>query len=327
MIRKTDYDINKIGSFEKEWLYHRKCQDWWYATGYLDDEGGNRYSFQFTVLSLYAGPHMITCMTALTDFQTGEQHYCQSPTLFTKNLNLTETEISFKDMARAAKTGKGICFHTKEKYFELSLETEYRKGPVWHCDHGRLQMGEEGDRQTTYYYSYTNLPTKGILNYKGKELKVTGKTWFDKQGGTFSLKPEHGWEWFSLRFFDDEEMMLFYFPINRYQDGTFIDAEGTAVRMNGYTLQTTKFIETETPQGKSVFSAGWELNTPGLKEERYTITPILEGAINFAYYEELCAIRNSAGRDVGLCFVELWPFMHNSPDKVNLANLFKKMEF
>ena len=121
--------------------------------------------------------------------------------------------------------------------------------------------------------------------------------------------------------------MLFYFPINRYQDGTFIDAEGTAVRMNGYTLQTTKFIETETPQGKSVFSAGWELNTPGLKEERYTITPILEGAINFAYYEELCAIRNSAGRDVGLCFVELWPFMHNSPDKVNLANLFKKMEF
>ena len=327
MIKKTDYNINNLESFDKEWLYHRKCQDWWYATGYVDDEDGNRYSYQFTILSLYtSGAHIITCMNALTDFQTKEHHYCQFPTFFSKNLKVSENEVSFRNLAGATKTDKGIHIHTKGKFFELDVDTEYNKGAFWHCDNGRLQMAEEGDLQTTYYYSYTNLPTTGTLKYKGKELKVTGKTWFDKQGGTFSLGLEHGWEWFSLRFYDDEEMMLFYFPGNKYHDGTYIDKNANRSRLNQYSITTTKSVDVTIPQGTSQFSAGWELYTPGLKEEHYTITPILDGAINFAYFEELCSIKNQAGKEVGLCFVELWPFLYNNAERNNSAALFKKTD-
>ncbi|MDR1629409.1 MAG: carotenoid 1,2-hydratase, partial [Oscillospiraceae bacterium] len=31
---------------------HKNCREWWYATGYLNDEAGNFYSFQFTLLHL-----------------------------------------------------------------------------------------------------------------------------------------------------------------------------------------------------------------------------------------------------------------------------------
>ena len=120
--------------------------------------------------------------------------------------------------------------------------------------------------------------------------------------------------------------MLFYFPSNKYQDGTFIDRGGNRCRMNEYSLKTTSFADLVTPHGKSNFSTGWELVTPGLKEERYTITPILDGAINFAYFEELCSIRNREEKEVGLCFVELWPFMYNKPETNNFMSLFKKTE-
>jgi len=49
-----------------------------------------------------------------------------------------------------------------------------------------------------------------------KEYKVSGKAWFDKQGGTYTLTSRWtNWEWFSMRFFDGKEIMLFSFP----QDG------------------------------------------------------------------------------------------------------------
>lgn len=324
-MKKIPYNVDHLKSFEDEWGLHEKCKEWWYATGTLNDEEGNLYSFQFTLLHLNFGiitPKVI--MVAFTDLQTGTHHYLQRETMSYKNIAITDRRVAFDGVASAEKGEDSMVIELKHKDFSLRVTAEYGKGPFWHCDDGKLYMGLHDEKETTYYYSYTNMPTSGELTYNGNVLHVTGKTWFDKQGGTYTLTNRAtNWEWFSLRFYDDEEMMLFTFPQSDYLDGTFISKDGKRERLNDYTIKTTKIIE----KIGMKWSSGWGLCVPGKKEERYTIAPIVEGNMNFAYFEELCWIKNASGTVVGLCFVELLGGVLNEKSTQGISNLFKPVEY
>ena len=80
------------------------------------------------------------------------------------------------------KKEKGMLLKSRGDDFSYRLKMGYGKGAFWHCDGGKLYMGREEEKQTTLYYSFPNMPTRGILELNGKEIKVKGTTWFDKQG-------------------------------------------------------------------------------------------------------------------------------------------------
>ncbi len=164
-------------------------------------------------------------------------------------------------------------------------------------------------------------------------MKKTGDRWFLV---SLDLKTEitnskTHWEWFSLRFFDDEEMMLFTFPQDGYYDGTYITKSGQRERLQDYTIKSTS----ETKAMGLRWSSSWDLYV-NKKEERYKIIPIQEGHMNFAYFEELCYIKNARDEVVGYCFVELLPGVLNGRGsktepgekrgKIKLSNLFKRIE-
>jgi Predicted secreted hydrolase len=323
MLEQKKYDIDQLGSFEEEWLYHRGCNDWWYATGYFSDAQGNRYSYQFTVLKLKVGLlRPLAVMVALTDFQTKQHRYRQNVSMGEKDLTVTRKMVSFSDVASAEKLADGMHVKIRHKDFHLDLKLDYGKGAFWHCEDGKLQMGLPGKKETTYYYSYTNMPTTGTLTLNGKEIPVSGKSWFDKQGGSYSMGKPSSWEWFSLRFYDDEEMMLFKFPATGYCDGTFISRDGRRERLNNYTIETTEFVDV----AGSKWSAGWNLTVPGKKEEKYVIRPMMDGCINLSYFEELCSITNAEGKEVGMCFTELLPHLYDDREN-DSTNLLQNIEF
>ena len=323
MFEQKEYNIEKLGSIEDEWIFHKGCKDWWYATGYFSDPDGNKYSYQFTVLKLkYGITSPLAVMVALTDFQTNQHRYRQNVSMGKRDLHVTQNMVAFSDVASAEKLADVIHVKISHKDFQVDLKLDYGKGAFWHCEDGKLQMGLPGKKETTYYYSYTNMPTTGTMVLNGKKVPVNGKSWFDKQGGTYSLGKPSSWEWFSLRFYDDEEMMLFKFPTTGYQDGTFISRDGQRERLNNYTIETTKFVEV----AGSKWSAGWDLTVPGKKEEKYTITPMMDGCINLAYFEELCSITNEAGQEVGMCFTELLPHLYDD-NKQDSSVMFKNIEY
>ncbi|MDR1093146.1 MAG: hypothetical protein LBL66_03265 [Clostridiales bacterium] len=323
-MKKIKYDPDNLQSFEKEWGIHKKCKEWWYATGFLQDGDGNLYSYHYNVLRLHLGivtPKLV--MAAFTDFRGGNHHYMQRAALGNKNVVISGNEASYANLASAKRESDGFRIDLNHKDFKLSVKAKYGKGAFWHCDNGKLQMALPAKKETTLYYSYTNMPTEGTAVYGGRTLEVKGKTWFDKQGGSYSImKRETNSEWFSLRFHDDEEMMLFAFPQSDYRDGTYITVDSKSERLTDYVLKTTKVIE----KNGLKWSSGWDLYVSGKKEERYTITPILEGKMNFAYFEELCRVLNPKGAEVGLCFVELLPGVLNE-GKINSKNLFEAVEY
>lgn len=327
-MKKIKYDPNNLGSFEKEWLIHKKCKEWWYATGVLFDKNKNMYSYQYTMLSLnFKIITLYVGMIALTDYKNNKHYYKQNTSISKKSIIVNEKEATYKNVCNCKKEDKGINIRLCHKDFDLDLFLDYGKGAVYHCDNGKLQMGIKGEKETTFYYSYPNMKTSGILKINGKTLNLTGKSWFDKQGGTYSISnTKTHWEWFSLRFFDDEEMMLFTFPQDHYVDGTYIKKDGTHKRLDHYIMNATKVITFN----DALWSSKWELklfdNEIKNKDKFYKIEPIQEGHINFAYFEELCYIKNENDEIVGYCFSELLPGVRNkNMDK--LSNLFKNVEF
>ncbi|HOE69458.1 MAG TPA: lipocalin-like domain-containing protein [Brevefilum sp.] len=315
-IKKIRYKGREHGSFEEEWGLHKGCSEWWYATGYLKDDLDRLYSYQFTVLRVHVSaffPYLI--MLGLTDFSTGKHAYYQNIQLSSKGIVISPDTIGYGDIAQIRKGEQGMTLAVQHKDFTLDLELNYGKGAVWHCDNGFLRMGIHDEKQTTVYYSYPNMPTAGTMRFNGNTVHVTGKSWFDKQGGPYSLMNiKTHWEWFSLRFFDDEEMMLFSFPQSHYQDGTYIRKNGDCHRLNNYTITPTEFAY---PNGVK-YSCKWELTVPGFKAERYTIIPLLKGQMNMGYYELLASIYNDKNEQVGLCFVELLPGVYNKKFKRTL---------
>ncbi len=320
------------GDFDAEWPPHKKVSGWWYITGYLTDLENveNFYSYQYTVFNIWkSGFYFYVLQLAFTDFQTRKHLFKQKISILKgKNVYANQDSVVFSPFAFLKREKDMLNLSVKSDEFHLELKLDKGKGAFWHGDNGILVMGLPDDpQQRTIYYSYPNMSTTGevILFDKSKEktiLNVMGKSWFDRQWGPFRLlDPASHWEWFSLRFFDDEEIMLFAFPQHSYYDGTYINKEGNSQLIHDYKYTTKELIEVK----KFTFSRGWDLVLPGIKEERYEIRPIMEGQFNLAYFELIAEIINLKNERVGFCFVELIPGARNPTKKIHIRKYFKNI--
>jgi predicted secreted hydrolase len=315
--------------FEDEFLTHRNCSEWWYCTGYLTAEHGREFSFQYSLARVrILGVRFHMMLTAVTDLDNRKHYYGQQIALFRRGVTTNLDETTFRDVASVTYSPNehgrfgDMRLSMRGTSYDLQLHMQAQKAPVWHCENGRLRMGLPDDpRQITYYFSFTNLKATGTLVLNSKKHAVTGKVWFDKQGGPYSLtRPETNWEWFSFRFFDNEEIMLFSFPQNGYRDGTYIDADGKYRRLDSYQIEPLGFV-TE-PRTGYRFSDGWKVSIPGVKDQEYLVHPKVEGQFNVSFYELLADVLASDGRIVGHCVVELLPGARNK--KINSMLAFKR---
>lgn len=317
-------------SFEHEWLAHRNKGEWWYCTGFLGNEEGSSFAYQFTLAHIHLGPvdlHML--IASLTNIQTAEHYNVQRPMFTPKGITVNANQLAVGDDVSLvvfpnehSPMGQ-MVLHMDCGGFAVDAQMNAVKPPAWHCDSGLLKMGVTDDpEEFTYYYSFTNLATKASVRIGQREYReLEGKTWFDRQGGPYHItRPACAWEWFSLRFNDQTEAMLFSFPhyafphIPEYHDGTFIEADGRYRRMNDYALEP---IDVITFEGNK-FSCGWRLTMEGRK---YTIEPMIDGMFNVFFFELLAEVKDEDGTVVGYAFVELMPAVRNKP---NVFAAFKR---
>lgn len=304
---------------------------WWYITGYFADPAAPEqlYSYQFTVIRpriLRFSPYVL--QLALTDVRTGTHAFTQRMTLWGRDVYVTDDAVHYMALAHLQREAHQMILTARTETFDLNLALNKGKGAFWHGDGGVLVMGGAQDpRRRTVYYSYPNMPTVGTVTLRSPDgrartMPVTGKSWFDRQWGPYALMNANThWEWFSLRFFDDEEVMLFAFPQCGYADGTYIRQDGERRRVRDYTYTPHGFVQA----AGMTFSKGWDLTMPGVKEERYQVRPLTHGQLNLAHFELIAGIYNPLGQQVGLCMVELLPGARNPQRRINPLNLLRRV--
>ena len=300
------YDPQRHGTAAEEWRLHRGAMEWWYLTGVLQADDGALFLVQFTIFHLDLKPSPVYMLhLACTDYSTNRHIFEQYVTLSEQEARVEGSRIVFQqsaielrpDSLRALGVGKKVSF-------DLSLTVS--EPPVWHGRDGLISMGHPEDPgQASFYYSLVRLQTAGWLSCssdKGPAVRreVSGWSWFDRQWGTFQ---EKGWDWFSLRFFDGDRIMLFCFPKTGYREGTYVPADGTASTFSGFGYAVERWLD----RGSQRYGLGWQLELP-VKGGRYRVEPLNPEDFNpnpaNDYWEGLCRLLDENGELAGWCVTE-----------------------
>ena len=221
--------------------------EWWYFTGNLQSEQGRRYGYQLTFFrqgvlpspanreSSWAIRDLYPAHLAITDvgqkqFRFAEQISRAGPGLAgaeTGRMNVWCLQWS----ARMEK--ENILLQASVEGMKLNLALQARKPLVLHGVNGLSRKGPSVGN-ATYYYSFTDLATRGTLapGEPGTMVAVSGTSWFDHEFGSNQLaRDQVGWDWFSIHLADGRDLMIY---LLRRQDGALAAASsGTLVEKSG----------------------------------------------------------------------------------------------
>ena len=84
--------------------------------------------------------------------------------------------------------------------------------------------------QASYYYSQPFFTAEGFVSIHGRETKVSGRAWMDREWSSQPLGPDQkGWDWFALHADGGAKLMLYRMRSVKaapYLFGNWIDADG-----------------------------------------------------------------------------------------------------
>jgi predicted secreted hydrolase len=306
--------------------------EWWYFTGNLSDEVGQRFGYQITLFriglatnermnnpSQWSADSILMGHFALSD--VGSQEFYSYERFARRSLGLAGVEpngakIWLEDWAiRRLEKGWAVTAEAveNERTVEVDLTLTDTKSPVLQGDSGYSRKGPE-PRHASYYVSQTRLKTQGQVRIGDRSHKVVGHSWFDHEWSTASMADGLvGWDWFSLQLDDSSELMLYLlrYPDGRLEpasSGASIDPDGTKRNLQLKDFSVEKKGEYRSPRGV-VYPSRWLITIPQ-SDLRLEVRPMMsnqEMTGGVPYWEGAVEVTGRRGEEPisGSGFVEL----------------------
>lgn len=180
--------------------------EWWYLTANLKSDTGETFGVQWTLFRTLIPS---TIESKWWDNNLYFAHFA---------MQHQQKHVAFERFSRAgqAKITSSPFTATidnwqlssiNEDFLPLKLTAAHKNHRValtlsdspmtLHGDKGYSQKTESG--HASYYFSYPFLQVKGSLTFAGKNYKVSGNAWYDREWSASLLdKNQLGWDWFSL---------------------------------------------------------------------------------------------------------------------------------
>jgi predicted secreted hydrolase len=314
--------------------------EWWYLTGPLKGPGpeGELFGFQATWFrravvrdvppgrSPLATRDVILFHGVLTDITRKHSRFAEQLSRAYPpwaHASTDRMDVGIFQQTLADETGAGhsarLDMTTEDARLELELDLTSIP-PLLHGQEPGLSVKGHEPGQASWYYSLPGVTVRGTLHRAGEEpLPLTGSAWFDHEFGSSQLSAnQQGWDWFSVVFDDDTQLMLYEM---RLADGSRDDTSSGTLRLADGTRQVLSagdfrihVSEHWTSPGTGIrYPAGWTLEVPE-SELLLTVRPLLSdqeletsGTTGVTYWEGLCSFEGErAGRRIhGLGYVEL----------------------
>lgn len=199
--------------------------EWWYVTGWLQDESGAPLGFQLTFFrtrpgteednpSRFAAKQVLFAHAALSDPRHGkllrdERSAREGFGLATAkqggldvaiddwSLRRSESDSQTMYQAVAAATG-----------FSIQLELRASRSPLLHGKGGYSQKGPD-PLTASYYYSLPQLQASGRITIGQREHQVRGVAWMDHEWSTVFMDADtQGWDWLGANLDDSGALMV-----------------------------------------------------------------------------------------------------------------------
>lgn len=264
--------------------------EWWYYTGHLKADDGAEYGFEVTFFKRLTSEdflpgskipgHWIKEVGMLGHFAVTDLEQKKFKAEEIHNLAKSwkadpdRYHVYINGWSVEGRDGSHLLKADMHGY-SVDLKLTPTKPAALNGPNGILEKGTGSN----YYYSYTNMKVEGTITVNGKCKTVAGKAWMDHEYGAMNLlKTQIGWDWFSIQFDDNTELMIYMIKNNQsvYAEsgGTYIHADG---RTRWLTLKDIEIEATATwtsPKTKAIYPAGWNIIIKPY-QLRLTVKPVM----------------------------------------------------
>jgi predicted secreted hydrolase len=255
---------------------HDANVEWWYFTGHLFTEEGDRYGFEYVTFRARDGNLVgYASHFAITDNPRQQFHFDQR--LRAAAGVAGDAAVLDLDLSGWTMRGGGGQFALAADMpdYAMRLDVETTKSAALHDGDGYIDYG---NGTASYYYSWTRMDVTGALDLGQGWQRVSGEAWMDHQWGDFATYQEGGWDWFSVQLEDGTDVMLY---LIRGADGNTLRVDGSIVSRDGEfsVLGEGDFAITADGQWASpgtgtTYPSGWTITVPE-DELEMKITPSL----------------------------------------------------
>jgi len=277
--------------------------EWWYVTGVVRGSDGRRYSIFYT---LFRRSGFVLPVSQVIDLGSGAR-VGRSERLAPATLGTQALDVSAAGARLRYEPGSNRwSFGASGPGYALSIEATPAKPYALHGGDGVIGQSDAG---RSFYYSSTRMRATGTIVHGARRIAFTGDAWFDHQWGNFENDDRaFNWDWFSCRFDDRTELMLYRFrdahgrPLTAYASGTFVSRSGRAVPLHAFTVAA----------GRRVLAASgrrwpldWQLRVPAehlsLSLRSIVRDQLFHGTVVPTFWEGAATVQTGKP---GLCFVE-----------------------
>ena len=258
--------------------------EWWYYTGNLETKDGRRFGYQLTFFrrgipgeqiktmpSKWSITQLYLAHFAVTDLKNGRFHFAEK--ISRAGLGKAGAEPGHLHVwidrwqAESPSNEDLQILSAADDHFAVQLTVAPEKPLVIHGTRGISRKGAESG-QASHYYSFSRLRTSGTITIGNESFDVFGTSWMDHEFGSADLGDNLvGWDWFSLQFSDQTELMLYRLrrtdgTADPVSSGTFIDRDGIGhhLSIGDFTLEPTSFWTS--PTSKARYPQTWRLTIP-----------------------------------------------------------------
>ena len=269
--------------------------EWWYFTGNLKDNSGNKYGYQLTFFrqglrtavldssNQWAIRDIYIAHFTITDIKEGRFTMDERMSRAGPGLAgvLTGNMAVWLFNWQARMNGDKIILEAGNRDMQLNLELKPRKPLAFHCDRGLSKKGS-GKGQASYYTSFTDLETNGSIKTKpdGPQITIQGISWFDHEFGSAQLaQDQEGWDWFGLHLSDGRDLMIYLLrktdkSLNPESSGTIVEPDGTSRNIKPSGISVTVLDRWKSKRSGGSYPCRWRITIPS-EQIDITVAPLV----------------------------------------------------
>ena len=338
-------DSPRVFSFPEDHGPHPEFRnEWWYLTGNLEGERGQRFGYELTIFRFSLSPEsdprsstsswktnqVFIAHFAVTEGESQKFHVEQRYARGALGLAGAQSapfrvwieDWSVAENPETSRHGDSVenwLLDVAGEGLGLKLNLMAEKPIILNGIDGLSQKSAEPGN-ASYYYSIPRLGSSGQLKIGSNSYEVSGNSWLDREWSSSALSDDQqGWDWFALQLSDGSDLMFYNLRnVDGSQDphsaGTFVAADGQARHLRADEVVIRVTDEWASPRG-GTYPARWALELPSIGLQ-LTITPVIPGqelVTTVRYWEGAVDVQGTrAGQDVaGRGYVELTGYARN----------------
>ena len=300
--------------------------EWWYVTGWVQDERGEPLGFQVTFFrvrpglgeanpSRFAPRQVLFGHAAVADSAHGRLRHAERSAREGFDLAFARdgrVDVRLDDWS-LRQDGDRYAAVVQGDDFALRLDLDRAQPPLLQGERGFSRKGPS-PASASYYYSLPQLRVSGEITVEGRRRTVSGEAWFDHEWSSDVMDDEaRGWDWMGVNLDDGGALMAFRMRgadgRARWAAATLRNADGSVRTFAPGEVVWTPTRTWRSPRTGAEYPVAWRVQ---VGEREFDVEPLMDDAeldsrssTGTIYWEGPVRLRAAGGAPLGRGYLEL----------------------